>query len=84
MTARSAICSTVSVTGIAVDCRKSCDFVLVKGELRSICEFVLRQSCCNALIQLDERLDIIKQAGQPPCGQFVFYIYLDGHDERDP
>jgi hypothetical protein len=58
--------------------------VLVKSKLGSIGEFVLRQSRRNALIQLDERLDVIKQARQPPCGQFVFYIYLGGHVERDP
>ncbi|OSJ31729.1 hypothetical protein BSZ19_21535 [Bradyrhizobium japonicum] len=74
----------ISVTRIALNGGKSCDFVLVKSELGSIGEFVLRQSRCNTLIQLDERLDVIKQARQPPCGQFVFYIYFGGHGERDP
>jgi hypothetical protein len=58
--------------------------VLVKGELGSVGKFVLGQSRCNTLIQLDERFDVVKQARQPPYGQFIFYRYLRGHVERDP
>ena len=74
----------VGVGAVALDSRKTGDLVLVKRELGSVGELVLGQPRCNTFIQLDERFYVVKQARQPPYGQFVFYRYLGGHVEQDP
>src|SRR5262249_54568091 len=55
----------IAVGYVAFNARQTSEFVLMEYELRAVGQFVLRQPCCHALVELHERLDIVEQPGQP-------------------